>query len=272
MIYKLHFRKIITSALVTVLVSALVLNAALFLYTPFGALPGLSAETIDASMPQWVKNVLCLLPGLDLTDLTAYVLRWSKLLYAVLCAVFAGFGAGLVKRQEKTGLAEFALSRSVTRGKYVRQLWLVLLTKAVLTAAALWGLSLGFLALGGIDCSAIWGTFLYVWLRCGLVWLTLGTVGLGFGTLCKSAGAAKWLTLLVWLLLIACGVVPVFVPHLAFLTYGAMYHGAIPEMVTASGFFTSPWLLLTAGMLLIAGGLTAYFAMKRRDFPEVSEE
>ena len=109
---------------------------------------------------------------------------------------------------------------------------------------------------------------LQIGLRCGIVWMTFYTVGLCFGASCKKAFKPKVLSLLIALAVYGCGVLCELSPLFSYLSYGAIYHAALPETMVF-GNLAFDWLFLPAPIVFqLLFTVCGAWAFKRRDIPE----
>jgi len=277
-VYRQAMKGLLRAAICTLLISLLVYQGTLFLFSPewLNLSPAFLSETLKnticISHPFWTHPVLSLPFGLTQT------------FYIVSCFFFLFSGGGIIFKLQKRGLLDFYLSRAVSRRRCYMTLWWRGLTYAAVFSLLLGGGIFGYLYWqGGLylypfkSSTYGWSQFdfyqhigfsLRLVLRTFLVWLMLYSVGLWFGAMCKGKAKPRVLAILPFLAMYACGILCELFPQLSFLLFGAVFHAALPYAAVSENilFLWQPFPLLAVLLLAsLFGGLAAF---ARRDLPE----
>jgi len=235
-------------------------------------------SVLPAELPAWytripdlVKTAFWMAPELNMEDWMALCLRCSQAASLLIGFCMLSAGTDVVGDLYHSSAMEFYLARKVTRRSFYMSLWSYGLSLTILLSILFAGCILLYLMLGGIDPMTVWGTCLYLALRTGIVWFLFYTIGLCFGCLCRNRAKAKLLSLVVYLALFALGAVSALFPPVWYLSYGAVYHAAIPERVIFTGV-SFAWQELPAPVLLmLCSTVGGFFAFKKRDIQELSD-
>ena len=277
MVYRQAMKGLLRAAICTLLISLLVYQGTLFLFSPewLNLSPAFLSETLKnticISHPFWTHPVLSLPFGL------------AQTFYIVSCFFFLFSGGGIVFKLQKRGLLDFYLSRAVSRRRCYMSLWWRGLTYAAVFSLLLSGCLFGYLYWNNLflypTVSSIpgWtsmdlyqhiGFSLRLILRTFLVWLMLYSIGLCFGAMCKGKGKPRVLAVLPFLVMYACGILYELFPQLSFLLFGVVFHAALPHAALSENilFLWHPFPLVAVLLLAsLFGGLAAF---ARRDLPE----
>ena len=278
MVYKQAMKGFLRAVIGTVLISLLVYQGMLFLF---------SAEWLNLSpafLPETLKNTICISHPFWNHSVLSLPFGIAQTFYIISCFFFLFSGGGIVFKLQKRGLLDFYLSRAVSRRRCYMSLWWRGLTYAAVFSLLLGGGMLGYLyCQGGLHLYPYtsdtygWSQFdfyrhmgfaLRLSLRTFLVWLMLYSIGLCFGAMCKGKGKSRMLAVLPFLVMYASGILYELFPQLSFLLYGVIFHAALPHAALSENilFLWHPFPLLAVLLLAsLFGGLSAF---ARRDLPE----